>query len=584
MKLEKRIELLRQLMRKEGIDYYYVPAADQHKNEYVPACWQRRTFISGFTGSAGDVLIGLEDAYLWTDGRYFLQAEQELPKYFTLMKQIQGTAPVDIWLQEHAANKVFAVDPKVISISQAAQFKQAMQVAEGTFLPFAKNLIDEIWEDRPPVGEASIEIWSDTYAGIGASEKIAMVRERLQKQNRTAHVITMLDAIAWLYNIRGNDVLYNPLVISYAVVTEAHAYLFIDLKKVSGAQEAYFTAEGITLLPYDAITDVLKSLSNVWIDPTTCSYWVMQQLTNADIYQAASPITLLKACKNKVEVNGMHTAHEKDACAMIKFMHWLSLHWQDQDELSVMDKLLSFRRQDTDFKELSFATIAGVASNSAIIHYHSTPATNQKLTDQALFLLDSGAQYPQGTTDITRVFHFGEPTDEEKRYYTLVLKGHLALGHAIFPAGTMGEHLDAFARQYLWQEGLDYRHGTGHGVGCYLCVHEGPQVISPRLSNTPLQLGMVVSNEPGVYFADRYGIRIENLCVVVLHSKTEMGEFYTFENLTLVPYHRGLIETSLLSSQEIAWVDAYHQQVYQTLGPKLPPEVGAWLKLACTPL
>lgn len=583
MNLVQRIEALRNKMREQGIDYYYVPSIDQHKNEYVPDCWQRRTWISGFSGSAGDALIGLNEAYLWTDARYFLQAENELPKHFTLMKQVQGVAPVDGWLRKNAVGKTLAVDPKVVSLTQGQRLGQAMMDAQGKFVDLEENLVDAVWRDQPKLSGAPVVIYPEHYAGLSANAKIQQVRDALQNVKADAHVISMLDAIAWVYNIRGCDVAFNPLVISYALISAKEAYLFVDPAKIQ--DKAYFAAEGITLLPYEAFAAELQKLSGkVWVDAGSASLWLSQQLKHAQLHLEASPISLLKAVKNPTELAGMQLAHEKDAAAMIEFIQWLERNWPSQTEISASDKLAAVRKQDTDFRDLSFDTISAYASNGAIIHYRASDASAKKLDDKALYLLDSGAQYWQGTTDITRVFHFGEPLSMEKRHYTLVLKGHLALRHAIFPAGTFGENLDILARKPLWDAGLNYGHGTGHGVGCYLCVHEGPQVISPRGSGVPLLPGMIVSNEPGVYFPGQYGIRIENLVYVKVHSKTAMGEFYTFEDLTLVPHNRKLIDTDLLSAQEIEWINQYHTRVYRTLAKRVSAEAAAWLKAACADL
>lgn len=579
----EKLSRLRELMKKHQLDFYFVPARDPHNNEYVPACWQRRAFISDFTGSAGDALIGLHNAYLWTDGRYFLQAEQELhPDYFQLMKQAQGVAPIHLWFLKNAQGKTCGVDPKLLTIAQARQWQEALQKVNGKLVPIENNLIDETWADRPAISNRGIMQYPVEHAGQGAKEKIAQLRQKLQEQQLQAYVLTMLDAIAWLFNIRGTDVDYNPLAISYAIITVNDAFLYIDPIKLNESDKFYLQSQGIQHKSYtDFQQDVNSLQGNISIDPNSASWWVERQLSHAKLTQEPSPISLMKAVKNAVELEGMHEAHRQDALAMVKFFHWLEENWTSGvDEISAADQLAHFRRQNPDCLDLSFASISGFAANGAIIHYRSSKKTNQQITDQAIYLIDSGGQYICGTTDITRTIHLGVPTQEEKKHYTLVLKGHLALRHAVFPPGTCGEHLDALARLPLWNAGLNYAHGTGHGVGCYLCVHEGPQRISPAASQIPLQPNMIVSNEPGVYFPEKYGIRIENLCAIT----TTLNDFYGFQDLTKVPYARNLIDLDLLTAEEISWINHYHQEVFDLLVDDLPLPVRDWLALATAPL
>lgn len=580
---------LRQLMAKHHLDYYLVPARDPHNNEYVPACWQRRAWISHFDGSAGDALIGLQQAYLWTDPRYFLQALQQLDsQHFQLMKQAQGTPPLHLWFANHAQQKTCGVDPRLISLTQAQQWQQALESVQGKLVAIENNLIDELWQDQPPVPEKPIFQYPLKHAGEPAKNKIIALQRELSQRHIQAHVLTMLDAIAWLFNIRGNDVAYNPVAIAYAIITPEKATLFINPIKVKTGDQIYLQSAGVDCQPYGNFPAALQQLQGtVWIDPNSASLWIAQQLKKATLLLEPSPITLLKARKNPTESAGMHEAHRRDGLAMVKFLHWLENTWpQGVTEISASDELEKIRRQDSECLDLSFATISGFAANGAIVHYRSTPATNRPIDDSNLYLIDSGGQYGCGTTDITRTIHLGKPTPEQIFHYTLVLKGHLALGHTRFPAGTCGEHLDALARHPLWQAGLNYGHGTGHGVGCYLCVHEGPQRISQAHSKIPLEPAMIVSNEPGVYFAEQYGIRIENLCLIIeaLPEIAGNGPFYTFEDLTKVPYARNLIDKNLLSTEEIAWVDHYHQQVYELLCDDLTPDQRTWLALATAPL
>ncbi|MDF2530079.1 MAG: peptidase family [Gammaproteobacteria bacterium] len=581
-------------MQEAGVDFYYVPSADAHQNEYVPKHWQRRVWISNFTGSAGDALIGLEQAYLWTDARYFLQAENQLDKqYYQLMKeQVQGFAPpIDLWLKRNASAKVCGVDPRTITVAQAKKFKLALESGQGKLLAIDSNLVDKVWQRDLSPKTAPISVYEVKFSGMSARDKIKLVREAIKQQGADSHVISMLDAIAWLFNIRGKDVDYNPLVISYALLTQTEATLFVDLTKITPEDQHYFQEQGISVKPYEAIQTELNQLTgSIVVDPNTASWWIEQQLHKAKIYLEPSPITMMKACKNPTEQEGAREAHRRDAKAVVKFLCWLDKHWQEgYTELSLATKLDEFRKKDPDYISPSFSTISGFAEHGAIVHYSATPASDAKIDDSAIYLLDSGGQYLQGTTDITRIIHLGEPKTVEKHHYTLVLKGHLALRHTPFPAGTRGEHIDALARAPLWQEALNYGHGTGHGVGAYLCVHEGPQRISQGASGVALRPGMIVSNEPGFYVAGQYGLRIENLCLISpaltqVESASTFGPFYGLEDLTLVPYNRKLIHKAELSSQEVQWVNEYHQMVFETIKDGLSKEEQDWLRAATAPL
>lgn len=588
-----RLNELRSLMNDNGLDYYYVPAADDHKNEYVPAYMQRRAWITNFTGSAGDALIGKNDAYLWTDARYFLQAEHELDAaHYKIMKMGQGETPaIDQWLLAQAENTTCGVDSKVISIAQATTLQNALATRGGKLLSINHNLIDTIWHDRPARPHKPLRIQDEKYTGTSAKEKIKHLREAMHTVNAAAHVITMLDALAWLFNIRGNDIAYNPVVMSYAIVTQDQAVLFVDANKITAADHAYLKQQHIEVRPYEDFAAALHNIKGkTWLDPATASWWVLQQLKQEVILQA-SPITLMKAIKNDVEQKGMRIAHQIDAIAMIKFFYWLEQHWQTGvTEKTAQEKLDDLRREDPRCLDLSFNTISGFGPNGAIVHYAVTEKTALAINDTNLYLIDSGGQYYYGTTDVTRTLHLGAPSAAQKHHYTLVLKGHLAIRHVVFPHGICGEHINALAHAPLWRDALDYSHGTGHGVGCYLCVHEGPHAIAWRTTGVPLRPGMVASNEPGVYLENEYGIRIENLCLIKqayseTDSLTQHGPFYTFEDLTLVPYCRKLINTVELTAQEIAWVNEYHQHVYHTMCDKLPNDaLREWLQTATQPL
>lgn len=591
MDIQTRLQNLRERMQTHQLDFYFVPSADAHNNEYLPDAWQRRAWVSNFDGSAGDALVGCDNAYLWTDARYFLQAEEQLDSaHYTLMKQIQGASPIDAWLKENAPGKTIGVDPKVISIATKNRWLNTFDGANTTLNPVAMNLVDEVWEDAPTLSSTPVRIQDIAYAGVSASDKISQCREILADEKIDAHVVTMLDAIAWLFNIRGEDIDFNPLVISYALITQDEAIIFIDPAKLDENVRSYFDTQNIIVKHYDEFASTLQALkSRVLIDPATASWWIEQQLENADIVYADSPITLMKAIKNPTEVNGMIEAHRRDALALARFFHWLSLNWQGQTEISAADQLESFRRQDPHCHGLSFTTISSFADHAAVIHYSPTPKTDLEITDQNIYLVDSGGQYDQGTTDVTRTIHLGTPTQIQREHYTAVLKGHLGLGHSLFPNGTTGEQLNAIAHLPLWLKGLDFGHGTGHGVGCYLCVHEGPHRIAGTTNHVPMLPGMMVSNEPGLYLTGQYGIRIENICAVESRidpkdSLTGDGPFYGFKALTLAPYARNLIDKDALTRTEIAQIDAYHAQIYDTLADDLEDEVREWLREATLPL
>lgn len=593
MSTASKLEQLRRCMVNHSVDFYYVPTRDDHNNEYVPTHFQRRAWLTHFTGSYGEALIGLENAYLWTDSRYYLQAEQELDLHeFQVMKQPQSVvAPIATWLGENAFNATVAVDPKVMSISQYRQWSDVLSHVHGMLTAVSDNWIDSIWLDRPQPISHKLHVLDVKYTGLDAAAKLARVRLAMKTIGADVFIISQLDEIAWLFNIRGNDVPFNPLVISYAIVTMDEATLFVNLNAIAQSDLSYFSEQNIALMPYDQFAEALNLLDcAVWVDPNTTSWWVELQLSQAVLIEKTSPILLMKAIKNSTELQGMREAHRIDAIACVRFLHWIHAHWRDGlDEISASDQLEKMRREDTRCVDLSFSTICGFADHGAIAHYHATPETKYKITDQNMVLLDSGGQYFEGTTDVTRTFHLGAPTVAQKKHYTLVLKGHLALRHALFPDGACGEHINAIARMPLWEHGLDFGHGTGHGVGCYLCVHEGPQRIGFDVSGIPLKPGMIVSNEPGLYFTGKYGIRIENVCEIVEvisaeNSATGHGPFYRLSDLTLVPYARELIDLQLLSTQEIQWINEYHHAINDALSKDLTWDVREWLKTATKPL
>lgn len=585
----ERLILLRQLMQKHKIDFYLIPATDAHNNEYLPECWLRRPWISGFTGSAGEALVSLNAAYLWTDGRYTLQAERELDsKLYTLMQQSLFTAETESWLHANLAGKTLGVDPRVVGIARAEKLEQIMNDVNGRLLLIDENLIDECKMQlseiiKLPVAKAFVQ--EEKYSGESVESKLSWLRSELSRYKVNHIALNVLDEIAWLFNIRGDDIAYNPLTICYAIIGLDDACIYVDQSKLSPQIIEVLNQNKIRIDTYESFGNAVHALTGcIWLDEKMSSFWMYQKINqDSEIRLARNPIVFRKASKNQVEIEGARRAHVRDAVAITNFFYWLSNNWKNGvDEISSGEKIFAFRKQQEKFIGSSFATISGFAGNSAVIHYRAMPETNKTINDSSLYLLDSGGQFRDGTTDITRTVHLGSATSEQKRHYTLVLKGHLAIGRSIFTAGTCGEHLDALARIPLWREFLNYRHGTGHGVGSCLCVHEGPQSISQFGTGVALVPGMIVSNEPGLYLKDKYGIRIENLCVVTEIStpeakSSEFGPFYQFETLTMVPYCKALIDISMLTEEEVTQIKDYYKLIKTKIRPLLDESVRKWL-------
>ena len=586
-----RLARVREQMEGDRLDYYLVPSSDAHQDEYVPSQWQRRAYVSGFTGSAGDALIGRERAWLWTDSRYHLQAEEQLDSdLFELMRQGLPDVPrLSEWLAENAGTGRVGVDPRVITLEQAKALRDKLGKAE--LVAIDTNYVDAAWADAPDAAAVPAHVLGENHAGAPVADKLARIREKLAEKGADHLLLPTLDAIAWTLNLRGRDIAFNPLMISYLRVGADDAVLFVDAAKISPEVGAHLDGAGVRVEPYEAFGAALEALAGrVWLDPAHASWWIAQRLEAgaAELVEAPSPVELMKAVKNATEQQGMRDAHERDAVALVCFLHWLEGAWgEGLDELSAAARLEGFRREGDRFQGLSFPTISGFAAHGAIVHYGVSEDSAAKIDDSALYLVDSGAQYLDGTTDVTRTVHLGTPTPEERRHYTLVLKGHLALRHAHFPKGTTGAQLDVLARAPLWRALLDYGHGTGHGVGHYLNVHEGPHSISPRGAKVALEPGMVVSNEPGLYLAGRYGIRIENLVLVVPVASAEQTgtvPYLGFDDLTLVPYCRRLIDPELLEAWEREAVDAYHARVRDALASRLPDAARTWLTRETAPI
>ncbi len=576
---------IRQAMSELNCDYYLVGSSDSHQNEYVPDCWQRRAVVSGFTGSAGDALIGKNGAWLWTDSRYFLQAEKELSTDWQLMKQ-GFDLPMTDWLQKITPCRV-GVDPSTLSAKQA---KALTAVCE--LVAIDRHLVDA-HTSMPAQPNAATLPYPDSIAGESVESKLLRIRSAMKDKQADYLLVSALDECAWLTNTRGNDIDYNPLTIAYAIIGLNTLAVFLNSPTNSDI-EHHWQKNKIISHPYDSYYDALALLSGtIWCDPQSNSWRAKECLANKTLIEESSPIPHMKALKNTTELAGITRAHEADALALVRFFHWLNKHWTEGiTECSAAKHLAKYRLFHTSCRDLSFPSISAFAEHGAVIHYNPSEATDKRITDQAIYLLDSGGQYWEGgTTDVTRCVHLGEPTAEEKYHYTLVLKAHLALRHAVFAEGTTGYALDCVTRQTLWEAGYDFGHGTGHGVGAYLCVHEGPQGISPRANPTPLEVGMIITNEPGLYLEGKYGIRIENVMkVIVKHNKnpnTGLNKpILAFDDLTLVPYDKGLIDTSLLNDKERQRIDEYHQRIWHCLSNKLSddPDVYDWLKESTSPL
>jgi Xaa-Pro aminopeptidase len=585
-----RLISLRSVMQEKQIDYYLVPSTDPHQSEYVPACWARRAFISGFTGSAGLALIAVNKAYLWTDGRYFLQAERELSPDWELMRQGIDPSLTD-WLAKQPKPIQLGVDPTCLNQFDAQKLQAALSKQGGNILWIDDNLIDPIWSDRPPVPKQSAWAYPVEYAGIEARDKIHFIRQQLITAGCQSLIINRLDSIAWLLNIRGGDIDYNPLCISYLIITQDTAWWFVHPHKLDSGIQSYANEHGIVCRHYKEYWETLPQVAGpIWTDPTSASFAEFKALSAHEIYPAPCPVYSAKAIKNRTEIEGARKAHVQDGLALCDFFYGLEHEKSEKiTELSAARRLLEARQKQSLFKQQSFPSISGFGENSAIIHYQPNEETNTTIDAMNLYLLDSGGQYLGGTTDVTRCVHLGEPTDNQRYHYTLVLKAHLALRQAIFPRGTTGSELDTLTRQPLWREGLDFMHGTGHGVGSYLCVHEGPQRIARAASQVALEQGMIVSNEPGLYFDGEYGIRIENLCLISEYVPRDNSgyckQMLCLTDLTLYPYEKKLIDTTLLGQQEIRAINDYHRMVYTQLSPHLKnPKVEHWLACKTNPI
>ncbi|KAL6222456.1 hypothetical protein ACLB2K_005848 [Fragaria x ananassa] len=637
------LSALRSLMASHSppLDALVVPSEDYHQSEYVSARDKRREFVSGFTGSAGLALITNNEARLWTDGRYFLQATQQLSDQWQLMRFGEDPA-VDVWMADNLPEgSAIGIDPWCVSIDTAQKWERAFVKKQQKLVQTSTNLVDEVWKSQPPPEINPVVIHPLEYAGRSVADKLKDVRKKLVQVKAQSIIISALDEVCWLYNIRGTDIAYSPVVHAFAIVTLNSAFFYVDKRKVSSEVNSYLETNGIEVRDYKAVSSDVSLLafnelkpsiqakgtetetagngtikaeeSNndlIWADPGYCCYALYSRLNPDKVLLQQSPLALAKALKNPVELEGLKNAHIRDGAAVVQYHVWLDKQMQEMygasgffleeetdkkkhsktanlTELTASDKLEGFRASKENFRGLSFPTISSVGPNAAIIHYSPEPETCAELDPDRIYLFDSGAQYLDGTTDITRTVHFGKPSAHEKACYTAVLKGHIALGNAHFPNGTNGHALDILARVPLWKYGLDYRHGTGHGIGSYLNVHEGPHIISFRPRNVPLEDSMTVTDEPGYYEDGNFGIRLENVLIIKkAYTKFNFGDkgYLQFEHITWAPYQRKLIDASLLTPEELEWLNTYHSKCRSILDSYLDESEKAWLKKATEPI
>lgn len=581
-----RLAALREEMRREHLSAFIFPSSDPHNSEYVPSRWEGRKWISGFDGSAGTAVVTLHSAALWTDSRYFLAAEEQLAgTEFQLMRErVDGTPSIAEWIAteiEGAESSEIGVDGMCMTYAECSDLKTDLKHNGGITVRTNLDILDRIWTDRPSVPLNPVSIQPIEYAGESCHDKLGRIRSSLLRRGACGMLMTQLDDIAWTLNLRGTDVHCTPVFVAWLIVAEEVAVLYIKDEKLSPEVIEYLNAEGVAVDDYDNIIDALNSYDGytLLIDPATTNYTLSQLRGNFNLVSAPSPVPEMKAIKNEIECNGFRNAMQRDGVAMVKFLKWLeeAVPKGCETELSVSAKLRQLRAEQPLFKDESFDTIAGYEEHGAIVHYEPTPDTDVPLRPEGFLLLDSGAQYLDGTTDITRTIQLGKVTDLHRRVYTLVLKGHLSLQNLCFPRGAAGTQLDAVARVAMWREGMNFMHGTGHGVGSYLSVHEGPHQIRQEYRPAPMLEGMTVTDEPGLYLAGKFGVRIENTLLTVPYMTTEFGKFLRFEPLTLCPIDTRPIVVDMLSTEELGLLNAYHKMVYERLSPMLDEEHKAWL-------
>ena len=585
----QRLECLREVMKREHLAAFIFPSTDAHQSEYVADHWMGRAWISGFNGSAGTAVVTMHSAALWTDSRYFLAAEEQLQgTEFQLMKlKIPGTPSIAEWLGKELMDvdsPEVGLDGWVNSYSSTCGLIADLRKAGGITVRTNFDPLEEIWKDRPFIPLKPVEIQPMEYAGEDISSKIVRIRKALRAQHADGMLVSALDDIAWTLNLRGTDVHCVPVFVSYLLIASDKVSLFVDETKISSEVRAYLESNGVSIYKYNKVEEGLKAYSeyNILLDGNETSYYLWKAVRCQEIVQASSPIPAMKAVKNEAEIAGYRRAMLKDGVAMVKFLKWLlpAVEAGGETEISIDKKLTALRAEQNLFRDISFDTIAGYQAHGAIVHYEATPETDIPLKPEGLLLLDSGAQYQDGTTDITRTIALGPITEEMKHIYTLVLIAHIQLELAKFPDGASGTQLDALGRECMWREGLNFLHGTGHGVGSYLSVHEGPHQIRMEYMPTPLRAGMTLTDEPGLYLAGKFGVRIENTVLLSEYMETEFGKFLQIEPLTLCPIDTAPVDMTMLLPEELAWLNDYHAKVYAELAPYLDEEEKKWLENA----
>ena len=580
-------------MKREHLSAFIFPSTDAHQSEYVADHWRGREWISGFNGSAGTAVVTMKSAALWTDSRYFLAAEEQLEdtEYQLMRLKMEGTPTITEWLGKElqdVQSPEVGLDGMVNSYNYVKDLSYSLRKLGGITLRTNLDPLEQIWENRPSLPANPVEIQPLEYAGETLASKVVRIRKSLRELHADGMLVSALDDIAWTLNLRGTDVYCNPVFVSYLLIESDKVSLFVDDNKLSPEVKQYLQDNQVSLYNYNKVEKCLESYSeyNILLDGDETSYYLWKTVKCQGIVAAASPIPAMKAVKNKAEIEGYRSAMLKDGVAMVKFLKWLkpAVEAGGQTEISIDEKLTSLRAEQKLFRDISFDTIAGYAQHGAIVHYEATPETDVVLKPEGLILIDSGAQYQDGTTDITRTIALGAVSEEMKHIYTLVLKAHIQLELVKFPDGASGTQLDAVGRECMWREGYNFLHGTGHGVGSYLCVHEGPHQIRMEWMPTPLRAGMTLTDEPGLYLAGKFGVRIENTVLISDYMSTEFGKFLQIEPLTLCPIDTTPIDVDMLLPEEIDWLNAYHHSVYEKLSPFLDEEEKIWLENATKPI
>ena len=580
-------------MKREHLSAFIFPSTDAHQSEYVADHWRGREWISGFNGSAGTAVVTMKSAALWTDSRYFLAAEEQLEdtEYQLMRLKMEGTPTIAEWLGKElqdVQSPEVGLDGMVNSYNYVKDLSCSLRKLGGITLRTNLDPLEQIWENRPSLPANPVEIQPLEYAGEALASKVVRIRKSLRELHADGMLVSALDDIAWTLNLRGTDVHCNPVFVSYLLIESDKVSLFVDDNKLSPEVKQYLQDNQVSLYNYNKVEKCLESYSeyNILLDGDETSYYLWKTVKCQEIVAAASPIPAMKAVKNEAEIEGYRSAMLKDGVAMVKFLKWLkpAVEAGGQTEISIGEKLTSLRAEQKLFRDISFDTIAGYAQHGAIVHYEATPETDVVLKPEGLILIDSGAQYQDGTTDITRTIALGAVSEEMKHIYTLVLKAHIQLELVKFPDGASGTQLDAVGRECMWREGYNFLHGTGHGVGSYLCVHEGPHQIRMEWMPTPLRAGMTLTDEPGLYLAGKFGVRIENTVLISDYMSTEFGKFLQIEPLTLCPIDTTPIDVDMLLPEEIDWLNAYHHSVYEKLSPFLDEEEKIWLENATKPI